>query len=162
MFSMQKKRLIGQAQKWCLIHSLRCHRDGTESVNEGMSNKNLPITSPMVTAHLLFYEASENSVIYGRIRTAYYSGFWWLIWSTFGEAFYYDANGPFGARSTPAVFQRLTHAIRVIGLKRAKCDGLFALLDNFLGVTFRRVGEFDESVPHRASKLAESFDHVSL
>ena len=78
--------------------------------------------------------------------------------SSFGEAFYFDCYCPFGARSMPAVFQRLTDAIRVIALRRAKCDGIVALLDDFLGVTFRQEHDTDEGVLRRAKQQSEAFD----
>ena len=171
MYTIPKKRLIGQPQKWRLIHNLSFHCAGRHmSVNEGISNKDFPVTYPSVTtaAHLLFCEAPDNSVIWGRDMTTYYRHLminpacWWLTGSSFGEAFYFDCYCPFGARSMPAVFQRLTDAIRVVGIRRAKCDGLVALLDDFLGVTFSREGESYESVLSRAGKQAQSFDHQLL
>ena len=167
MYTIPKKLIIGQEQKWRLIHNLSFHREGrSKSVNEGILNRDFPVTYPTVTtaAHLLFCEAPKNSVIWGRDMTAYYRHLmvnpacWWLMGSSFGEAFYFDSYCPFGARSMPAVFQRLTDAIRIIALRRAKCDGLVALLDDFLGVTFRKEHDTDEGLLLRAKQQSEAFD----
>ena len=83
---------------------------------------------------------------------------WWMMGSTYGNAYYFDCYCPFGARSMPAVFQRLTDAIRVIGLRRAKCDGLVALLDDFLGVTHSRPLESELSTLQRATNHVRAFD----
>ena len=58
----------------------------------------------------------------------------------------------------PAGFQRLTDATRIITLRRTNCDGLVALLDDFLGVTHRRPLESELSVMNRACSHARAFD----
>ena len=58
----------------------------------------------------------------------------------------------------PDIFQRLTDAIRVIALRRARCDGLVALLNDFLGVTHGRPKESEASTLQRAASHARAFD----
>ena len=75
MYTISKKLIIGQEQKWRLIHNLSFHREGRhKSVNEDILNQDFPVTYPSVTtaAHLLFCMAPKNSVIWGRDMTAYY------------------------------------------------------------------------------------------
>ena len=167
MYTIAKKQLIGQPQKWRLIHNLSFHRQGRHmSVNAGIPPGDFPVDYPTVTtaAHLLFCEAPKGSVMWGRDMKAYYRHLmvnpwcWWMMGSTYGNAYYFDCYCPFGARSMPAVFQRLTDAIRVIGLRRAKCDGLVALLDDFLGVTHSRPLESELSTLQRATNHVRAFD----
>ena len=167
MYTIPKKQIIGQPQKWRLIHNLSYHRHGRQwSVNAGIPPSHFPVDYPTVAsaAHLLFCEAPKGSVMWGRDMKAYYRHLmvnpwcWWMMGSTFGDAYYFDCYCPFGARSMPAVFQRLTDAIRVIGLRRTKCDGLLALLDDFLGVTHSQPMESELSVLHRATNHVRAFD----
>ena len=171
MYTIPKKQLVGQPQKWRLIHNLSFNRAGRDrSVNGGIPLAHFPVDYPTVTtaAHLLFCEAPAGSIIWGRDMKAYYRhlmvnpGCWWMMGSAFGDSYYFDCYCPFGARSMPAVFQRLTDAIRVIALRRAKCDGLVALLDDFLGVTHRRPLESDISIMQRATAQARAFDDELL
>ena len=76
----------------------------------------------------------------------------------FGDSFYFDCYCPFGARSMPVVFQRLTDAIRVITPRRLKRDDLVALLDDFLGVTHGRPKESEASTLQQAASHARAFD----
>ena len=59
----------------------------------------------------------------------------------------------------PAVFQRLSDAIRVIMLCRTPVDGLLGMLDDFLGVTYREEGESDLSLQQRARLNEKAFDN---
>ena len=70
-----------------------------------------------------------------------------------------DCYCPFGARSMPAVFQRLSDAIRVIMLRRTPVDGLLGMLDDFLGITYREEGESDQSLQERARLNEKAFDN---
>ena len=69
---------------------------------------------------------------------------WWCTGTQLEGTYFVDCYCPFGARSLPSVFQRLSDAIRVIMLCRTPVDGLLGMLDDFLGVTHREEGESDE------------------
>ena len=58
----------------------------------------------------------------------------------------------------PAVFQRLSDAIRVIMLQSIPVDGLLGMLDDFLGITYRKEGETDEELLGRGRMAAKAFD----
>ena len=46
----------------------------------------------------------------------------------------------------PAVFQRLSDAIRVVMLQRSLVDALLGMLDDFLGFVYRKLGELDAAL----------------
>ena len=83
---------------------------------------------------------------------------WWCTGTHFEGHYYFDAYCPFGARSMPAVFQRLSDAIRIIMLKRTPVEGLLGMLDDFLGVTYRKEGETDEALFARGRIEEKAFD----
>ena len=58
----------------------------------------------------------------------------------------------------PAVFQRLWDAIRVVMLQRTPVDALLGMLDDFLGVVYRRPGETDKELFLRGRRSAQAFD----
>ena len=58
----------------------------------------------------------------------------------------------------PAVFQRLSDAIRVIMLTNIPVDGLLGMLDDYLGITYRNEGETDEELFRRGRLAAQAFD----
>ena len=141
-----KKRLIGQPQKWRLIHNLSSHRLGRQrSINAGIKKENFPVTYPSINtaAHVLFCAAPRGCVVWGRDLKAYYRhlminpAYWWCTGTMLDEKFYFDCYCPFGARSMPSVFQRLSDAIRVVMLRRTSVDALLGMLDDFLGVVYR-------------------------
>ena len=85
--------------------------------------------------------------------------YWWCAGTRLGGTYYVDCYCPFEARSMPAVFQRLSDAIRVIMLCRTPVDGLLGMLDDFLGVTYREEGVSDHSLFQRGRLNAQSFDN---
>ena len=162
-----KKRKIGQPQKWRLIHNLSGHISGKAmSINGGISNLDFPVTYPSVSTatHRLFCESARGCVVWGRDLKEYYRHLlinpycWWATGTKFAGEYYFDCYCPFGARSMPAVFQRLSDAIRVIMLRRTPVDALLGMLDDFLGVTYRQVGESEESLFKRGKAAEEAFD----
>ena len=58
----------------------------------------------------------------------------------------------------PAVFQRLSDAIRVIMLQKTPVDGLLGMLDDFLGIVYRKEGESDTELLNRSQLSAQAFD----
>ena len=58
----------------------------------------------------------------------------------------------------PAVFQRLSDAIRVIMVQRTPVNGLLGMLDDFLGITYRQEGESDNALLKRGQVAARAFD----
>ena len=58
----------------------------------------------------------------------------------------------------PAVFQRLSDAIRVIMLQKTPVDGLLGMLDDFLGIVYRKEGESDMELLNRSQLSAQAFD----
>ena len=118
-----KKRLIGQPQKWRLIHNLSSHRLGRQrSINAGITKEDFPVTFPSSNpaAHVLFCSAPRGFVVWGRDLKAYYRylmsnpAYGWCTGTMLAEKFYFDCYCPFGARSKPPVFQRLSDAIQVM------------------------------------------------
>ena len=84
--------------------------------------------------------------------------YWWCTGTELDEKFYFDCYCPFGARSMPAVFQRLSDAIRVVMLRRTSVDALLGMLDDFLGVVFREPEETNEELLRRGRRAAVAFD----
>ena len=122
-YTIPKKRLIGQPQKWRLIHNLSSHRLGWQrSINAGINKEDFPVTYPSINtaAHGLFCAAPRGCVVWGRDLKAYYRhlminpAYWWCTGTMLEEKFYFDCYCPFGARSKPPVFQRLSDAIQVM------------------------------------------------
>ena len=58
----------------------------------------------------------------------------------------------------PAVFQRLSDAIRVIMLQKTPVDSLLGMLDDFLGIVYRKHGETDTDLLKRSQISAIAFD----
>ena len=58
----------------------------------------------------------------------------------------------------PALFQRLSDAIRVIMLRETPVEGLLGMLDDFLGITYRKDGESDDDLLKRGQIAAKAFD----
>ena len=166
-YTIPKKRKIGQPQKWRLIHNLSGHNRGKAlSINAGISNFEFPVTYPSVNTacHRIFCEAQRGCVLWGRDLKEYYRHLlinpycWWSTGTKFAGKYYFDCYCPFGARSMPAVFQRLSDAIRVIMLRRTPVDALLGMLDDFLGVTYRLAGESDEALFRRGRAAEQAFD----
>ena len=166
-YTIPKKRKIGHPQKWRLIHNLSGHRYGKAwSVNAGIEKTDFPIQYPSVATatHRLFCEARYGCVVWGRDMKEYYRhlminpSYWWCMGTVFEKKYYVDCYCPFGARSMPAVFQRLSDAIRVIMLRRTSADALLGMLDDFLGITYRREGESEANLLRRGEEAAREFD----
>ena len=166
-YTIPKKRKIGQPQKWRLIHNLSGHRFGREwSINAGIDKGEFPITYPSIgtALHKVFCEAPRGCVVWGRDLKEYYRHlminpfYWWSMGTEFEKKYYFDCYCPFGARSMPAIFQRLSDAIRVIMLRRTPVDALLGMLDDFLGITYRNAGESDEVLVERGEQAAQAFD----
>ena len=85
--------------------------------------------------------------------------YWWCTGTQLEGIYYVDCYCPFGARSMPAVFQRLSDAIRVIMLRRTPVDGLLGMLDDLIGVTYREKCESDTSLMQRGQLNAKAFDN---
>ena len=166
-YTIPKKRLIGQPQKWRLIHNLSSHTEGRgRSINAGILKESFPVTYPSIStaAHLLFCSAPRGCVVWGRDLKEYYRhlminpAYWWCTGTRLEENFYFDCYCPFGARSMPAIFQRLSDAIRVIMLRRTPVGALLGMLDDFLGVVYRNPGETDANLLLRGRQSAKAFD----
>ena len=166
-YTIPKKKVIGQPQKWRLIHNLSSHKMGHDlSINAGIDKMEFPVTYPSIftAAHEVFCEGSDGCVVWGRDLKAYYRhlminpAYWWCTGTRLNNRFYFDAYCPFGARSMPAVFQRLSDAMRVIMLKRTSVDNILGMLDDFLGLTYRKAGESDESLLRRGKASSQAFD----
>ena len=84
--------------------------------------------------------------------------YWWCTGTMLDGKFYFDCYCPFGARSMPAVFQRLSDAIRVVMLRRTSVDALLGMLDDFLGVVYREPEETNEELLRRGRRAAVAFD----
>ena len=144
-YTIPKKRIIGQPQKWRLIHNLSSHTQGRDrSINSGILKESYPVTYPSIrtAAPLLFCSAQRGCVVWGRDLKEYYRNlminpaYWWCTGTRFEEDFYFDCYCPFGARSMPAIFQRLSDAIRVIMVRRTPIGALLGMLDDFLGIVY--------------------------
>ena len=166
-YTIPKKRIIGQPQKWRLIHNLSGHTLGRDySINAGIDKGNFPVTYPSIRSatHTLFCAAPRGCVVWGRDLKAYYRhlminpAYWWCMGTELQSKYYFDCYCPFGARSMPAVFQRLSDAIRVIMLRRTSVNALLGMLDDFLGVVYREEDESDENLFRRGRRAAEEFD----
>ena len=149
-YTIPKKNVIGQSQKWRLIHDLSSHELGHSwSINAGIDKTDFPVTYPSIATatHEIFCRAKHGAVLWGRDMKAYYRhlminpAFWWSTGTKLENKYYFDAYCPFGARSMPAIFQRLSDAIRVIMLRNIPLDGLLGMLDDFLGITCWKEGE---------------------
>ena len=170
-YTIPKKRVIGQPQKWRLIHNLSSHKEGHEwSINAGIHKVEFPVTYPSIftAAHEIFCKATNGCVVWGRDLKAYYRqlminpSYWWCTGTRLEGTFYFDAYCPFGARSMPAVFQRLSDAIRVIMLRCTPVENLLGMLDDFLGIAYRKEGESDEELLERGKTHAQAFDKELL
>ena len=170
-YTLPKKRVIGQAQKWRLIHDLSNHTWGHSwSINAGIKKADFPVTYPTIAtaAHQVFCKAKRGSVLWGRDLKAYYRhlmvnpAYWWCTGTHLEGEYFFDCYCPFGARSMPSVFQRLTDAIRVIMLRETPVGGLLGMLDDFLGITYRKDGESDEDLLKRGQSSAKAFDEELL
>ena len=58
----------------------------------------------------------------------------------------------------PAVFQRQSDAIRAIMLQKTPVDSLLGMLDDFLGIVYRKQGESDTDLLKRSQESASAFD----
>ena len=170
-YTIPKKRKIGQPQKWRLIHNLSGHRWGRSwSVNAGIAKHEYSVTYPSIgtACHRIFCEAPRGCVVWGRDLKAYYRQlminpfYWWSMGTEFEKTYYFDCYCPFGARSMPAIFQRLSDAIRVIMVRRTPVNALLVMLDDFLGITYREEGESDEALVERGERAADAFDEELL
>ena len=159
--------MIGQPQKWRLIHDLSSHSLGHSwSINAGIKKGDFPVTYPSIATatHEVFCKSKFGSVLWGRDLKAYYRhlminpAYWWCTGTVLEHIYYFDCYCPFGARSMPAVFQRLSDAIRVIMLNNIPVDGLLGMLDDYLGITYRNEGETDEELFRRGRLPAQAFD----
>lgn len=166
-YIIPKKRVIGQPQKWRLIQNLSSHTLGHNwSINGGIKKADFPVTYPSVAtaAHEVFCKPKHGCVLWGRDMKAYYRhllvnpAHWWCTGTQLEGTYFVDCYCPFGARSMPSVFQRLSDAIRVIMLCRTPVDGLLGMLDDFLGVTHREEGESDDALLRRGRLNASAFD----
>ena len=147
-YTIPKKKVIGQPQKWRLIHNLSSHvRGHAWSINAGINRDEFPVTYPTITTAALeiFCKSKLGAVLWGRDLKAYYRhliinpAYWWCTGTVLENNYYVDCYCPFGARSMPAVFQRLSDAIGVFMLQNIPVDGLLGKLDDLLGITGRRV-----------------------
>ena len=170
-YIIPKKRVIGQPQKWRLIQNLSSHSLGHSwSINGGIAKDDFLVTYPSVAtaAHEVFCKPVHGCVLWGRDMKAYYRHLlvnpanWWCTGTQLEGTYFFDGYCPFGARSMPSVFQRLSDAIRVIMLSRTSVDGLLGMLDDFLGITYREEGESDEALLRRGQLNARSFDEELL
>ena len=115
-------------------------------------------------AHEVFCRAERGCVVWGRDLKAYYRHLmvnpaqWWCTGTHLQGKFYFDCYCPFGARSMPVVFQRLSDAIRVMMLRNTPVEGLLGMLDDFLGIIYRQPGESDHALLDRGRMAAEAFD----
>ena len=168
-YIIPKKKKIGQPQKWRLIHNLSDHSLGHSwSINAGIDKADFRVTYPTIitAAHEVFCKAPKGSVIWGRDLKAYYRhlminpAYWWCTGTALEGQYYVHCYCPFGARSMPAVFQRLSDAIRVIMLQRTPVESLLGMLDDFLGVVYRKEGESDEELLKRGQRTASAFDWI--
>ena len=166
-YVIPKKKMIGQPQKWRLIHDLSSHKWGHPwSINAGIHKADFPVTYPSIAtaSHTVFCKARRGCVLWGRDLRAYYRhlmvnpAHWWCTGTHFEGQYYFDGYCAFGARSMPAVFQRLSDAIRIIMLKKTPVEVLLGMLDDFLGVTYRKEGETDEALLTRGRAAAKAFD----
>ena len=166
-YIIPKKKKIGQPQKWRLIHNLSDHSLGHRwSINAGIKKAEFPVTYPSIVtaAHEVFCRGTRGCVLWGRDLKAYYRhlminpAFWWCTGTTLEGQYYVDCYCPFGARSMPAVFQRLSDAIRVIMLQKTPVDSLLGMLDDFLGIVYRKHGETDTDLLKRSQISAIAFD----
>ena len=136
------------------------------SINAGINNGDFPVTYPSINtaAHVLFCSAPRGCVVWGRDLKEYYRhlminpAYWWRTGSMLDGKFYFDCYCPFGAHSMPAVFQRLSGAIRVVMLRRTPVDALLGMLDDFLGVVYRKPEETDAELLVRGRLAAAAFD----
>ena len=74
-YTIPKKRLIGQPQKWRLIHNLSSHKLGRQmSINAGINNDDFPVTYPSINTatHVLFCSAPRGCVVWGRDLKEYH------------------------------------------------------------------------------------------
>ena len=166
-YTIPKKKVIGQPQKWRLIHDLSSHSLGHSwSINAGIKKGDFPVTYPSIATatHEVFCKSRFGSVLWGRDLKAYYRhlminpAYWWCTGTVLEHTYYFDCYCPFGTRSMPAVFQRLSDAIRVIMLNNIPVDGLLGMLDDYLGITYRNEGETDEELFRRGRLAAQAFD----
>ena len=68
-YTIPKKKVIGQPQKWRLIHNLSSHKEGHEwSINAGIQKADFPVTYPTIftAAHEIFCRATDGCVVRGR------------------------------------------------------------------------------------------------
>ena len=166
-YIIPKKRVIRQPQKWRLIHNLSAHTWGKPwSINAGIEGSDFPVVYPSITtaAHEVFCRAERGCVVWGRDLKAYYRHLmvnpaqWWCTGTHLQGIFYFDCYCPFGARSMPAIFQRLSDAIRVIMLRNTPVEGLLGMLDDFLGIVYRQPGESDHALLNRGRMAEKAFD----
>ena len=74
-YTIPKKKLIDQPQKWSLIHNPSSNRMGRKySVNAGIKKQDFPVTYPSIgtATHCLFLSALRGCVVWGRDVKAYY------------------------------------------------------------------------------------------
>ena len=88
--------------------------------------------------------------------------YWWSMGTEFEKRYYFDCYCPFVARSMPAIFQRLSDAIRVIMVRRTPVDAQLGMLDDFLGISYCKGGESDEVLVEKVERAADAFDEELL
>ena len=74
-YTIPKKKVIAQPQKWRLIHNLSDHAWGHSwSINAGISKADFPVIYPSIptAAHEVFCRGKTGCVLWGRDLTAYY------------------------------------------------------------------------------------------
>ena len=98
IYTIPKKKVIGQPQKWRLIHNLSSHRLGHSwSVNAGIG-KEFPVTYPSISsaAHEVFCKPKYGCVLWGRDMKAYYRhllinpAYWWCTGTRLEGIYYVD------------------------------------------------------------------------
>ena len=151
------KTLFEQLQKWRLIHDPSSYGlDHFWSTNVDIDKGDFPVTYPSTgtTTHEIFCKAKQSIVRFCVIGNWNYTRYrnlminpavWWCTGTRLENTCHFDAYWPFGARSMPAIFQKLLDAIRVIIQSNIPVDWFLGMLDDFLWITYRKEEEFVRS-----------------
>ena len=148
--------------KYRLIHDLSAPYDGN-SVNGHIPDKAAEVHYPSVLDAIAILTRLEAPYMAkADIKDAYRQiplapDQYWLVGFRLGKAYYHDLRLPMGARSSCAIFERVTNALAYILKTRYKVRFLVKLLDDFLFI-----GETEEECEGALSACEELFGNLGL
>ena len=169
-FVIPKSTPPGAAQKWRLIHHLSWHQSGSRSasLNGHIDTEKFPTVfpRPRTGAHVVFCLNPPGSALLGRDIRDYYRNFllspwtWWKTYTFALGSFWANPYLPFGGSSCTSIAQRQSDAIRKVARVYGVKASSVAMLDDFLLVSPRKLGDTDEETLLRGGREGALFDKL--